>query len=142
MTTTDFHGDVKRAPIDPRPIQYPPHGSNEFPSAKIAEPFEAWAIVEIMGHDRYAGRVSEQTIGGTSFVRVDVPEVDDIAGFTKLFGSSAIFSLTIVTKEAALAAVKQFRPRPVQIYGYSPQRQLPLDEDTRFDEEGFSNDGD
>ena len=35
--------------------------------------FEQWAIVEIFGHQRIAGKVTEQTIGGCSFVRVDVP---------------------------------------------------------------------
>lgn len=26
--------------------------------------FQAWAIVELFGHQRCAGRISEQTIGG------------------------------------------------------------------------------
>ena len=43
-----------------------------------------WAIVEIMGHKRYAGHVSEQVVGGASFVRVDVPEHGECQAFTKL----------------------------------------------------------
>jgi len=30
--------------------------------------FESWAIVEVMGHRQFAGLVTEQTIGGASFV--------------------------------------------------------------------------
>lgn len=39
----------------------------------MAEKFEHWCVVEIFGHTRIAGFVTEQTIGGQSFVRVGVP---------------------------------------------------------------------
>lgn len=32
-----------------------------------------WAILELMGHRRLAGYVSEQEIAGAAFIRVDVP---------------------------------------------------------------------
>jgi hypothetical protein len=35
---------------------------------KVPEKFEAWAVAEIMGHQRYAGFLTEQTIGGCAFV--------------------------------------------------------------------------
>ena len=35
--------------------------------------FEQTCIVELMGHNMIAGKVTEQTIGGQGFVRVDVP---------------------------------------------------------------------
>jgi len=30
-------------------------------------PFEAWGLLELFGHQRLAGRLSEQTIGGCHF---------------------------------------------------------------------------
>jgi len=90
-----------------------------------ADKFEQWAILEIMGHDRYAGLVTEQAIGGCAFVRVDVPEVDDLPAFTKLFGQGSIFSITPVAREVAIEAVKRFRSRPITVAGYS-QHRLPL----------------
>lgn len=46
----------------------------------MSEKFEQWAIVDLFGHTRIAGKVSEQVIGGCSFVRVDVPERGDGPG--------------------------------------------------------------
>jgi hypothetical protein len=41
----------------------------------MAEPFEGWAILELMGHRRLAGRVSEIEIAGAKMLRLDVPGV-------------------------------------------------------------------
>ncbi len=75
-----------------------------------------WAIVEIFGHSRYAGTVSEHTIGGCSFVRVDVPEVEGEPAFTKLFGNAAIYSITPVSEAIARVVAKQFQSRPLTVY--------------------------
>jgi hypothetical protein len=77
-------------------------------------PFESWAIVEVMGHSRYAGFVTERSIGGTSFLQVEVPEVDGAPGFTKILGATAIFAITpveeaIARAEAQFSASREFR---------------------------------
>lgn len=86
------------------------------------EKLGAWAIVELFGHTRIAGYVSEFVVGGASFVRVDVPETageDGNAGtaaFTKLFGPSAIYSISFTDEATARRAVEVIRPRPISIY--------------------------
>ena len=85
--------------------------------AETPKTFDQWAIVEIMGHDRYAGRVTEETIGGCAFVRIDVPEANGAAAFTKLFGQGAIFSITPVAEEIARKAAERMRSQPVNVYG-------------------------
>lgn len=50
--------------------------------------FESWAIVELFGHQKIAGRVAEQQIAGTVMLRVDVPEADGQAGFTRFYGGN------------------------------------------------------
>lgn len=74
------------------------------------------AIVELFGHQKIAGLVSEDTIGGCSFLRVDVPGTDASAPFTKWFGDKAIYSMTPVSEELVLIFVKRYKPAPVSVY--------------------------
>ena len=63
--------------------------------------FEEWAVLELFGHQRLAGLVSEVQLGGASFVRVDVPEDGKKKGWklTKMYNPSAIYSIAPVTEE-------------------------------------------
>jgi hypothetical protein len=87
--------------------------------------FNGWCIVELFGHSRIAGHVSEQTIGGTSFVRVDVPAVNGQAPFTKLFGGAAIYAITPTTEEIASLAAANIVARPVDPWVVPVAKQLP-----------------
>jgi len=86
--------------------------------------FEHWCLVELFGHQRIAGRVTEQTIGGCAFVRVDVPAVEGQPAFTKLYGNGAIYGITPVTEEIAVAAAKAYRVVPVTPYEIPELRAL------------------
>ena len=77
---------------------------------------DQWAIVELFGHQRIAGRISEQTIGGCSFVRVDVPITGKVQAFTKLYGQGAIYAISFVDELAARTAASMFRETPVDTY--------------------------
>lgn len=69
--------------------------------------FECWAVVEVFGHQQLSGKVTEQTIAGQGFIRVDVPDLPDQPGFTRMFGPGAIYSIIPTTQEIATAyAVK------------------------------------
>lgn len=76
---------------------------------------ELWALVELFGHQRIAGAVSEYNLGGT-FVRVDVPAVDGRPAFTKLYGQNAIYAITFVDRDVALAAAEHLAIRPITPY--------------------------
>jgi hypothetical protein len=83
--------------------------------------FETWAIVEVMGHRQFAGFVTEQAIGGVSFVRVDVPAVvdpdgDELPAFTKLLGAGSIYAISPCTEETAKAWTARQRQRSFGIY--------------------------
>lgn len=119
--------------------------------------FEQWCIVELFGHTKLAGMVSEQSIGGVMFVRVDVPEVqreastakvvngryeeqtytETIGQFTRLFGANAIYSITPTSEAIARAVAQRIAMRPVTVFELPQLRALnaPAEDDDEDDEE-------
>lgn len=102
--------------------------------------FETWAIVEIFGHTRLAGCVTETQIAGKGFVRVDVPDTDELPGFTRFYGPDAIYSITPCDETVARAAVLQLRQRPITVY-IPPGMLLPEGEAEENDDPGPPEDG-
>jgi hypothetical protein len=86
---------------------------------------ENWVLIELFGHNTIAGLMSECSIGGCSFVRVDVPGTKDCPGYSKLFGNGAIYAITIVDEETARAAVEYHMPKPMT--PWSAREMLKLD---------------
>ncbi len=91
-------------------------------------PPDEYAIVEIFGHRRHAGRILEVERFGTKMLRVDEPTKGDFEkGYTSHFyGGGAIFSCT----PTDLATVQRLnRPyRPAGAY-------LPKPDEDAFDNE-------
>ena len=77
------------------------------------EPFEGWAILELMGHRRLAGYVREESHFGTSMCRIDVPGEDGIVA-TQFYGGSAVYCVTPTTEDLARAIAATNKPAPVQ----------------------------
>ncbi len=75
-----------------------------------------WALVELFGHQRVAGLLTEATLGGCHFLRVDVPEIGDAPAFTRLYTQGAIYGITFVEERIARELARQFRVQPVQQY--------------------------
>ncbi|MGE5320757.1 MAG: hypothetical protein ACM3KD_11295 [Hyphomicrobiaceae bacterium] len=104
--------------------------------------FQQWALIELFGHQKIAGLVTEQAIGGCAFIRVDVPAIDGQQPFTKLYGQGAIYAMTFVTEPVARAAAQAYRIPAVNPYDIPELRQqrIPWDhgrETGEEDEEGF-----
>jgi hypothetical protein len=88
--------------------------------------------VELFGHARIAGAISEQAFGGAALVRVDVPEVrytDEsyidgqsapgegvIPAHTRSFGAASIYSINWCDEAAALLAAHSIRHQPLRPY--------------------------
>lgn len=101
--------------------------------------FNQWCVVEIFGHKRIAGLVSEQAIGGQSFVRVDVPAVGDQAAFTQMFGAGAIYSIIPTTQEIATAFAARNVGAPISPYDIK-QPALPKPDDDNTDDTNVDDD--
>ena len=98
--------------------------------------FDTWALVELMGHSRIAGRVTDATIGGATFIRVDVPETSGgQPSHTRYFSPAAIYGISPVTEEIARGLAEELDNRPFNVYELprrlqeleSPSDVLPTD---------------
>jgi hypothetical protein len=78
----------------------PPKEPESTPSNEL----KSWALVELFGHQRIVGFLSQQAFGTGVLFRVDVPDLTVCgkvtrAGFTRYFGLSAIYSITPCSEE-------------------------------------------
>lgn len=77
------------------------------------ENFDQWCKVELFGHNVIVGRVTESTLAGGAFLRVDVPGFNGSGQFTRFFGPSAIYSISPITEEIARGLLAHYRNEPV-----------------------------
>ena len=80
----------------------------------MAEVFEGWAIVELMGHRRLAGYVREVELAGAAMLRLDVPEHGDEPAATQFYSAAALYCLTPTTEDMARQVAASARVAPVQ----------------------------
>jgi hypothetical protein len=80
---------------------------------KTKTSFEEWALVELFGHQKIVGKVTEATLAGGAFLRVDVPAADENKAFTRFYGPGAIYSINPIGEEEAAQLVRQYRHEPV-----------------------------
>ena len=80
------------------------------------EKFECFGLLELFGHQRLAGKLSDQAIGGVHFLRIDVPAVGDVPPYTRFFTQGAIYGMTVTTEDVARRLASSLRARPVQAY--------------------------
>lgn len=109
-------------------------------TAEQAAAFEAWAILELMGHRRLGGFVREVQLAGAGFLRIDVPgDAEGEVHSTQFYPPSSVYCLTPVTEASARAVARSSRPQPVHAYELpSPPRRQGYDDD---DDDGVDDDG-
>ena len=106
----------------------------------MADPYEGWAIVELMGHRRLAGHVSEQEIAGAAFLRLDVH--GDSGAVTQFYSPGAVYCITPTTEEIARKLGAKSMPVPVSRFELEPRRLMPVpDGDDGFYEPENDDDG-
>lgn len=87
---------------------------------KTVEKFEAWGLLELFGHQRLAGKISDQTIGGVHFIRIDVPATGDVPAYTRFFTQGAIYGMTVTSEDVARRLAGNLLSKPVSAYELAP----------------------
>lgn len=85
-----------------------------------------WAVVELMGHVKLAGRLTEEEKFGAKLGRLDIPQDDPlIAGqtvfVTQFFGGGSVYRITLVTEAVARHVAKKSSPEPVHSWDFPKQ---------------------
>lgn len=105
------------------------------------EKFDSWAVVELFGHQQIAGRVTEASIGGCSFLRVDVPDQPaldkrgyyeaqpELPAYTRYFGQGAIYAMTPCSEDAARMVATRIRAVPPIPFDPKPSAALLTHQD-------------
>jgi hypothetical protein len=88
--------------------------------------FDVFALVELFSHQRIAGKVSEQVIAGSGFVRVDVPQTSRKPPYTRFFSPQAVYGITPVDEATMMSLAESI---------YAPDV-IPLMAGRRLTDEG------
>ncbi len=99
--------------------------------------FAEWCVLELMGHVRLGGKVTEENLFGTKMGRIDIPGADD-RFTTQYFAGSAVYRLTPTTEEIARAVARAAQPEPVhrwELPGLAAGDHAAGDEDDEDDED-------
>lgn len=83
------------------------------------EKFDIWALIELFGHSRMAGRVQERTIGSAAFLQVDVPETKKHPAFSRLLNPSAIYAINPLDEETARHYAETINSAPIKSWDIS-----------------------
>lgn len=95
--------------------------ATNLPQTPIDDGFE-WAIVEVFGHRRHAGRAREEERFGAKMLRIDIPKMawpEDypeakepiITGWvTQFYGGPSIFSYTPTDEQSAMTINRPYKP--------------------------------
>lgn len=82
-------------------------------NATSDEKFSGWVILELMGHRRLIGYLSEHEIAGSAFLRVDVLTDPPT---TQFYAAGAVYCITPTTEEMARRAAKLSEVAPIKTW--------------------------
>lgn len=85
--------------------------------------FEEWALLELMGHRKLAGKVSEETIASQTFIRIDIYSSENKIELTQYYNASAVYCMTPTTKEIAINFSKRNITIPITKWELLPELQ-------------------
>lgn len=85
-------------------------------------------ILELLGHRKLAGYLTETEIAGAKFLRIDVP-TDEGKNVTQFYSPSAVYCITPTTKEMVSQMAHSNSPAPVSRFNLLPPVEDNMDDD-------------
>jgi hypothetical protein len=104
--------------------------------------FSEWCILELMGHRRLAGKVTECQVAGQGFLRLDVPaplpEQEQLIPTspwtaTQFYSPSSVYCMTPVTEATARKIALLNQPTPATRWELTRGDGKPADDDDVLD---------
>lgn len=95
----------------------------------MSEGYDGWAILELMGHRKLAGRISEATIGGHPMLRLDTPSA--VGEVTQFYSAAAVYCITPCDEATARKVSDAYRPQPVSPFELPAARE-PVDDEVPY----------
>jgi hypothetical protein len=99
--------------------------------------YDGWAIVELMGHVRLAGRVTEESHFGVALGRIDIPTAAGDGYTTQYFGGASIYRITPTTEEIARSIAAHNQPQPVRSWELPQPAALEVEQGRGVELEDF-----
>lgn len=95
--------------------------------------FGGWCILELMGHRKYGGHVSETEIAGAQFLRLDVHNNSGQI-LTQYYSPSSVYCITPTSENIARRMGEAYIPAPVGRFDLPPAENEIPQQDTLFGE--------
>lgn len=73
-------------------------------------------LVELFGHNRISGMISEHALGNSVMIRIDVPETNQNPAFTKFVNPSSVYALNPIAEEMMHQMAEEIKAKPIQFY--------------------------
>lgn len=78
--------------------------------------YSGHTVLELFGHVRIAGFVTEESIAGEAFLRVEVPAVGGKPGFTRYYHPKSVYSMSPTDEATVLAVAAREDHAPVRAW--------------------------
>lgn len=91
----------------------------------------AWMLVELLGHNKIAGFVTEEQKFGQVLLRIEIPTCfeDGLVTYTtQFYGTHALYCATPINKNDAILLSKELRPTPFSKFDLHRESKINLDD--------------
>ena len=99
-----------------------------------------WMVVELLGHNKVAGFVSEEKKWGQTLMRIYIPTSVDrgkLKFTTQFYGTHALYCATPVNESDAIHLAKMYRPKQFSKFDLHREENMNLEGKVVVDDDGI-----